>query len=524
MKLYRFRPCATDEQLQYRIKEITKGELYLASTEELNDPIDGIPKIYFKSDNKKVWSTFFEYIVYRCFLNNECSMYIDRKDRKSYEIPSLIELKLKEQLLFANILNIFMLNKDTQQVIDYITKKTYLSTSDFNNHFFYFVYHSITQLNIYYVQEYTKDINTLPLYGTWEELHKSFCCELLYEFEKEHPIYSINLKKRPLNLSYTYCIEKIAKDYVYCYIPNLESNIIPQWHTIKHLIPLINNFTNELQSYNCYVGCFAENWDNASLWGNYASGHNGICIEYETTTSNEFDFSYQTNTECTLNQINYVPNNQLSKKNYFNKKGFSDVDTNYNSFLIYNDQDYLKFLLENKELNKLHESYCSSFLPTKEQDNLSFSLAIKLLNIPNTKFMALTSILAYNILHNLYNSDYAKLADNMFLKNIEEYIKPYKIPNITMKEKTQEWNYEKEWRLSCTMSRKSNKSVYIDLNKHIKGIIFGSKMSRDKKQQVIKEIKEARSKDNLLDIKLYEINFNDNNEMKKMEVTHLLKK
>ncbi|UQY79984.1 DUF2971 domain-containing protein [Candidatus Hepatincola sp. Av] len=466
MELYRFRSCTDDNVcnledcpnktkktlLELRIDEIVNGGLYLASKEELNDPIDGMPNLYFESNNRQVWANFIEYIFW---LYYQTHYNITWAENNINHLPYF--LSNNQQKEYEKQKNIFINNQIIQTLICNLYKQKRLNHSELKNLLSYYLLYTI----FLFLTE-SKHL--------WEEQNKLIYDNYLiiignptnYYKQLDDIASSSTLKLTDIDTQFIHSTS--PKKLMYEFIRGIK--LQRAYHNQEKSSGFINSTLNHLLCLcfsKPYCACFSTQYNNSSLWGHYADSHKGLCIIYNTDENKKIDyyntpFSNNQKYAWPITKVEYKEPKDLVCVNFFENLGSA---TPYYECFFYKDSD------------------------------------IKREQWPEEK-------------HKKY------------WNNEHRY----------RHEKIKDWAWEEEYRLSFTYDSRIRYSsdntaelqkIYINPNKHIKGVIFGYKMSYEAKQRIINEIKQAQSKNNLLDIQIYEAYFDDNNELEKRNITYLLK-
>lgn len=277
MKFYRFR---TLDNLLGKRKELENQEIYFASPEQQNDPMEGYHDIYFQGDSV-IWESFFKNYL---FLLDDVFIQIQtQKPRSQFKEPNHIGISYEwnklpklRQAHLKNILEDFLSNNEIQDLI---------SDLSMNHRQF-----SLPEIKLYLPSIHSFAINSLnniysklglPIFkgklNISNNLNKDFFLlrdqsennndeKLIFPYmlsiiEQQRILYKLTNKK--LTAKSKFLIEGFPNFY------------------IKQLMPLLYQ--------KWYSACFMnkESSTSSSVWGSYGSNHTGICLIFNSEMKNE---------------------------------------------------------------------------------------------------------------------------------------------------------------------------------------------------------------------------------------------
>ncbi|WP_417832424.1 DUF2971 domain-containing protein [Terasakiella sp.] len=322
--IYRYRPINSE----HLISEIQNNELYFPDRSSLNDPMEGQVRLNFHGDE----------IIWTNFLNNYalsvlwCAhvFAIDGQNPnfdKRFVRPDLTVEKLptKEfQDLYYEFLN--LLKEDE----DYIEAKKGLHTrgsvTDIELRIHFRALHSAFT-NILWALFYEKGLinhrsstrNIRDFLPDGIEKHNLY--ETLNALEAEHPenhhkfkealfavqrqmfeelrvrsIYNIHIEHGKPHQAFSTMNVTFSDDY----IDQLVATLYPDWSPV----------------------CFSRNCTNASMWGHYASGHQGICLQFKPTKNEGREYiNFKNGTSIEVSDVEY--GEAYPALNYFEHIGSS---------------------------------------------------------------------------------------------------------------------------------------------------------------------------------------------------------
>ena len=284
MKLYHYRTIDT------ALLELEHGSFYFASTQELNDPIEGYVKIFWQGD-KPAWEGILKNFVCNMFYSLETYLiiskrfYPDVQENFFYDqlnkIP-LLDLRQFEysalNKIFDELIDKFLSDSDVKEVVNFygegikcysrevefilrtVTNSAFkicidkcktlgLIRSDFNENFFDVAYEiSFDELRSVTDAERKQRIDDLEILN----------CNVM-----ESGLLALKLNPRTIT------------DPIFV----LKQNLLWFQFTFPrmYLVRL-----KEIMYPNGYVVCFSSTPTNSAMWGNYADNHRGVCLIYET--------------------------------------------------------------------------------------------------------------------------------------------------------------------------------------------------------------------------------------------------
>ena len=251
MQFYRFRSM---ERL-LKCQELEKREIYFASPEQLNDPMEGLQDIFWRGD-RIVWKQFFKHYAFcvTCLRHRLDGPPNNFPIRERWdELPSL------EQRYFDNVWRRFLNQPqipefieglaNTSRKIRYEELRQYLSIID-----------SILSGRRFEGAPPPDGLlaSSIPARENIEEE----IADVLLEMEKgwfRGTEITAQLKSRMLTGMVGRNI-RLFFDYPGAYLKGFEKMILPNW----------------------YTACFMKDYRNASVWAHYGDKHRGACLIFES--------------------------------------------------------------------------------------------------------------------------------------------------------------------------------------------------------------------------------------------------
>ena len=298
-EIYRFR---TAEQLLGEYQELETQTIYFASPEQLNDPMEGLRDIVWNGD-AIAWSNLFKHYIY-CLhhvltvaslagqtytLSSEHVPIFGRRDEygspeaqcifdeiwrricTELGIGELIDkiatiehkIRFNELQWYLSTIHVKVLAKIKEVYVDrgYApeterpTLPSLLNPSILANSNFFDLMPKLLQ------EEFYKKLSPGERDNFFETLFSvpnSMMTELLlaHKYDRSH-----NVPDSPSEANYRMFVLDFPEIYLNC----IEKLLWPQW----------------------YAACFSRSYNNASMWGNYANGHRGVCLIFQTNDSDQ---------------------------------------------------------------------------------------------------------------------------------------------------------------------------------------------------------------------------------------------
>lgn len=454
-----------EEQLFYRFRtldaifkygELENQEIYFASPEELNDPMEGFKNIIFQGDNI-LWHNLirhyimclvhmiFKYkIVYRSEFDEysftDEDIYIDPVNIPNIAFKNLFnDVYYKFRKYFNILINNFFTEQDKFLFIEF---KYYLLRINI------IVYNFIDK----YLSDNKIDSNI-----------SNIIAQTLTELN--------GYKNKYKNIDNKNKQDIITQNYNKVYI-QLQHNLISQkdYYNIFIYTTFIEQYCNKIIYHAFpkeYVACFNKNFNNTIMWSHYANKHTGICLIFNSNSDCTFNVQYN---KAYIDKINDISKEKTLNQELYNyiQKHLSDCQNlrfykiQYNSH-IKEKNFFLNLYLVDKDLNKM---WYYDEITGKESLFYKTELEYK----KNTKYN-------YFEQHNLI--------------------------------KTPEWEYEQEYRLilDIIFPFKKDQIVKYDFS-YLDGIIFGIRTPLKEKSKIIDIIKQKCKKENRSNFNFYQAYYN----------------
>lgn len=265
----------------FKYKELENQEIYFASLDELNDPMEGFRNIVFKGD-KIVWQNLFRH-YFKC-LEWICRAYALGGEKFECKISDFIPL-YAEARDFPTPMYRESFDKIYQEFIQVCGKTikaisrrtTAVSRKELLFYLSTIHYIALGIIQRYYIEQgfieyrgfdYPKNTQPLAMVITMvdnieklinenEEQNKDILRDLFDVYKNiMHSVYLGKLQDTEVSSNRNF----ILFEFMDFYVQNLEKLMYPE----------------------CYIACFMEEAHNSSIWGHYGDGHKGICLIFKS--------------------------------------------------------------------------------------------------------------------------------------------------------------------------------------------------------------------------------------------------
>ena len=281
--MYRYRPTGS----LFEFKELENLELYFASPQELNDPIEGMMEVIWQGD-EIVWRNFLRH--YLLCLEKMCAMALlftdDKKEVKEYiaiDIPvrgtedSLPTEAYKD--IFTKIKQKFFALEVVEQTLDIFcysqrsVRKSELSLAldMLNKPALKCIFEVYFKHNLYPDSGIVDMLNIDRTSNEYFTSYKNMINNDVFADQSEL-LFDISRKARQQVKLMT--LLNVGEDKIYNKLGFLLYDF-----TDKYMSSLL-----ELAYPKWYTTCFSESGTNAAMWASYADSHKGICLKFKTKT------------------------------------------------------------------------------------------------------------------------------------------------------------------------------------------------------------------------------------------------
>ncbi|MGA9046520.1 MAG: DUF2971 domain-containing protein [Sulfuricurvum sp.] len=450
-RFYRFRSCKSI----FEFEELQNQEIYFASQEELNDPMEGYRDIFWRGD-KIVWKNLFKHyllclerVMMVLAVNGEEYCKIDENNIPIFAGFDDFPTPMYKEL-FENIASDFF-SEYNESIKKIATRTTPVRRAEL--HWYLNAIH-LTAIKI--IQENYEKSGLLPKQENSNNQISNSLTTIISLVDSIEQNILENGDEDKIGVLFD-----VAK-----YI-QLETKLINKFAMMKNtpnrnfvLMEFPDKYINCLEKLmypKWYTACFMSEKaiNNSSVWGHYGDGHKGVCLIFESDENNFINLYGKNGWGGSKNNIKPSfgwSNSEFQEIKY--QKGFEEID----------------FW---KSLGNLPIPILNSTWFFDEQANKSV------------------------------------ISDFMLGTNEDEWRKVYWenfYRDITIKLK--DWTYEQEYRLILTTLLDNEiEEQYRKLKydfRSLKGLIFGIKMSEEDKIKIIEIIGQKCKETNRTDFELYE--------------------
>lgn len=272
--MYRFR---TISNLIGDFQELEKQQIYFAHLEQLNDPMEGIRRYFWKGD-EIVWKNLLKhYLLCLEHMILIARLTEDNEQLKKDDIPVLISFDnlptdhYKKRIQEIN--DVFFSNSFVQNYIQFIVNNP-------NR-----IYEEEMFVHLKLLSRYA--LNAIFEVDSRQGLiSRSFESNIVKDddLSKVLPLIWDELKNNPNG-------EGIYNDILQMIYEIVREMDYKQIFQLKDLVKLQSIFVEFPQLYleaikkltypEAYIACFMDNCNNSSIWGTYGDNHRGVCLKYK---------------------------------------------------------------------------------------------------------------------------------------------------------------------------------------------------------------------------------------------------
>lgn len=258
-KFYRLRSLKSI----FEYKELENQEIYFASLDELNDPMEGFRNIVFKGD-EIVWRNLFKNYL-KCL---EWVYLIDLMSSGKYNFLEDSIFPLHDYLNNHFTITFSEISKEFMKIFDEIIKKLSARTVTISRNELIFYLDLIHSIAFDIIQKnYRPDISNTAN-NNKDEVVK-LITETIDRIECEgKKVERALLESKMITDSLKLLASKHTKS-------NRDSKFIS-------FIDFYMKGLEKLMHPEYYIACFMGNANASSVWGHYGDGHKGICLVFET--------------------------------------------------------------------------------------------------------------------------------------------------------------------------------------------------------------------------------------------------
>lgn len=292
MKLYRYR------SIKSALLELDNGTFYFADPAELNDPIEGYLKIFWRGD-KPAWEGLLKNFVCSLFYDLQTYLFMAGRYHNDEQENFLSNLKSKILLfdlhkfddsplskIFEELAENFLAEETVQEVVNFYGDdkiKCYSRETEF-------IFRTVIDAAFTICVRKCKSLGLIR--DDFDEKFFDVAYEISFEELKnisdaarkqkidalenlnldmmESGLLALKLNHRSSDMNYRFKQHMLWLRFIFprTYVEQLKEIIYP----------------------NGYVVCFSDTPTNSAMWGNYADNHRGICFIYDTENFDGHDF------------------------------------------------------------------------------------------------------------------------------------------------------------------------------------------------------------------------------------------
>lgn len=462
--MYRFRK--TEYLLDERYDELDNQEIYFASPEELNDPMEGVKDVFWQGD-EVLWRNFINhYLICLEHVTNMWSVVGEDKEINKDYIPvfkSSVEFSsVKHKERFIKIRDYFFSNKIIKNMPSFLAENNkkirYNELLKYLKVIHKFAFDSINFVdsNYGYIERMSIFENILDTDNVIKQIESGTDKEgnndddFVFEEEIELLFRSLNNINSNIDLLSSYDNKGtsvfsnktfIMIQFPEAYLSRMEELIYPKW----------------------YTACFMDDCTSLSSWGIYGDNHKGVCLKFKTE-DNETGNIQNEDTINNQSNLNYEHKNE-DKNDESKSINLTGVMGNGASSIIGTDGYNLSKM---NYSDVLHE--------------IDFFKSLGRLSYPkfNKQWYTIEEGQISSTIHNI------ELDEEWLHSYIEDFHKSIMC-------KSRQYSYEGEYRIILDdmfndYSAKEDRTLKYDFN-DLEGIIFGIKTASCDKAKIINIIR-----------------------------------
>lgn len=334
MRLYHYRP------IESALLELGQGTLHFATKEELNDPIEGYVSVFWQGD-KAAWEGLFR--NYICSVNQALHLFLLQGNEDMLHHRTLVvDLHQYDSVPFGGILkdlgDTFLADKEIQKLAGfYGYHKLKVQEQELQ-----FILSSIHSKAMALCMQKCVECKIIPsekankfprIFGDSAEISFPFGpMEKELPDEKQRSAIAEVAGNASEDLMERRYIELGIddKNFLYGKRPNAEQvcseeTALSKGRQRRNLASIVVDFPKvyiaqlkDMIYPESYVVCFSGKNDNSSMWGNYADGHQGVCLIYETDEADAMHFK-KYNATLYVKPVSY--GGDLLERNFFESFG-----------------------------------------------------------------------------------------------------------------------------------------------------------------------------------------------------------
>lgn len=285
--LYRFR--STDKLLGAEYQELEKLEIYFASPDELNDPLEGFTNLFWRGD-QILWTNLLNHYL-MCLMQTVFDAHIFGPDHtfacdQSYVFSTEASLPTPElKGLYHRICDIFFQHEDAVQLPVLLSeRKSPVRRNELTMY--------LRLLHLHALNAVLTGMEERPLgipraaddpfrAASTKEIPCKAILDEICRHEIEHPDQPDFAEAMSASGNITSMQLDIINEY-----NGISLKLGRAWQTIISEFPARHVGQLERLLYrDWYVASFMEDPTDAAMWGHYGDGHRGVCLIFKTQVS-----------------------------------------------------------------------------------------------------------------------------------------------------------------------------------------------------------------------------------------------
>lgn len=314
--MYRFRSI---ENLIGDFQELENQEIYFAEMDQLNDPMEGERKYFWKGD-AIVWENLFKHYI--LCLDEVITKYVflsDNVELKKEHIPVFMNLEdlptveYKERII--KIYGLFFTNEFVKSYLPLlINNPNNIYSDELLVHLKVILPELMDVLfQVYYEYGFirqpasfpkTHDSSFFDYSGFWDNVETNLNSTTIYQ----NIVQAFHQMINQFDFNFTYnfkgskTMASILLDFPKLYVESLKQLVYPE----------------------AYVACFMDNYQDSSIWGTYGNKHEGVCLKFKLDSNNpiiELTSRLQSDTTLKLPFYKMTYTNELTELDFFRNMG-----------------------------------------------------------------------------------------------------------------------------------------------------------------------------------------------------------
>lgn len=355
MKLYKFR-----SNYEFLKEELQEEYLYFAEPSELNDPLEGFIKLYWKGD-LVLWKNLLKHYLYT-LENTVVQIAIDGKIIEN-ELPIFFDEghfpTNQYKSLFEEIRNAFFEEETIKDFLVYLEKVKHRIYEKELISYLKFIHFIALNCVIRKFEERSLINWNFPISNQNHGIFKQFV-QLIPEIEKTQkevlPFIFQVVNSVTSNMNF-----EIKNDF------KIQDNYENKTLLLIDFVDLYVQQLKNIIFYSPCVTCFMESYKSPAVWGYYANSHKGICLIFdddkEDSTEIHFDLSGNgIGINTTTQKVNY--RKKLKEVDFFRMIGRISLYGLDNFWLTDWDGNRSKYsrINENILTSEWHKKYVKSMM------------------------------------------------------------------------------------------------------------------------------------------------------------------